>query len=400
MDITLRLSWLLLLPVIVGCGGPEQTPSDDQPTTETTQATSPDVDEGDSEAAQSPRDVDRTDEPGKEGTDTEGPESPSPDPDRTTPSAPADGKPGPETAVAFGPTVAQWQAWAEALAGNDVAARQTAAEELDELATEGTVAFVDALRHESPDVRRCAAFYLIDRFDPSDAAMVQAFAGALSDPDGPVRRMALSVAKRFPKDALVTAAPQLATTLENQNETAANRAAVARLIATLEADARPVLPKLLSSMHDDPDKSVRSACLMAVSRVAEPEGAVKALRQTLTDDADASVRGLAAVRLGKLGPVAGAAVADLASAMEDRDEAMARKAADALIEIGAASVPPTTDRLTSTNPSVRRLAVFVLGKLGPAASPALDELRKRLQDDDQEVRKLAELAIRRIEGGE
>jgi len=332
--------------------------------------------------------------------DAEGTESPSPDLDQAKSSASADSKTGPETPEAPGPTVAQWQAWAEALAGNDVAARQTAAEELDELATNGTVAFLDALRHESPDVRRCAAFYLIDRFDPSDAAMVQAFTGALSDPDGPVRRMALSVAKRFPKDALVAAAPQLATTLENQSETAANRAAVARLIATLEADARSVLPKLLSSMHDDPDKSVRSACLMAVSRVAEPEDAVKALRQTLTDDADASVRGLAAVRLGKHGPAAGAAVADLASAMEDRDDTMARKAADALIAIGAASVPPATDRLTSTNPNARRLAVFVLGKLGPVASPALDELRKRLQDDDQEVRKLAELAIRRIEGGQ
>jgi HEAT repeat protein len=210
----------------------------------------------------------------------------------------------------------------------------------------------------------------------------------------------LSVAKRFPEDALVATAPQLAVTLENQGETAANRAAVARLIATLEADARPVLPKLLSSMHDDPDKSVRSASLMAVSRVAEPEDAVTAFRKTLTSDVDASVRGLAAVRLGKLGSAADLAAADLAGAMEDQEDNVARKAADALIAIGAASVPPAADKLTSTSPNVRRLAVFVLGRLGPAASPALDELRKRLQDEDQEVRQLAELAIRRIEGGE
>lgn len=398
MDITLRLSCILLLPVVIGCGDGQQTPSDDRATLETPKAASPDVDEGGSRTVQSQTDADQTGT-GEMAIKTEGAQSPTPDGDRPTESKMPDGKPAPEATEAAGPAIAQWQAWAEALAGGDVVARQTAAAELDELAADGTVAFVSALRHESPDVRRCAAFYLIDRFDPSDAAMVEAFTVALSDPDGPVRRMALSVAKRFPKDALVAAAPQIAVALENQSETAANRAAVARLIATLEAGARPVLPKLVSSLRDDPDKSVRSACLMAVSRVAEPEDAVTAFRQTLAGDADDGVRGLAAVRLGRLGPAADVAVGDLANAMEDRDDVVARKAADALIAIGAASVPSAAAKLASTKPNVRRLAVFVLGKLGPVALPAVDELRKRLQDDDEEVRELAELAIGRIEGG-
>jgi len=396
MDVTLRLSWILMLPIIVGCGGSQQTPQDDRAATDASQATSPDVDKGDS-VPSSP--VTGGAETGTETGDAAGTESPAPAPGPTTPSKAPGGEPGPKPAMALDPPVAQWEAWAGALAGDDLVARQTAAEELDRLAADGGVSFVDALRHESPEVRRCAAFSLIDRFDPSDAMMVEAFTATLSDPDGPVRRMALSVAKRFPKDALVAAAPQLAATLENQNETAANRAAVARLIATLEADARTVLPKLLNAMRDDADKSVRSACLMAVSRVAEPDDAVAAFRQTLTDDADASVRGLAAVRLGRLGPVADAATADLANALEDGDDNVARKAADALVAIGAASVSSTAAKLTSPHANVRRLAVFVLGKLGPTASSALDELKKRLQDDDEEVRKLAELAIRRIEAG-
>lgn len=395
MDITQRLSWILLLPIVIGCGGPEQPTSGDQPAAE---ATSPNVEKGGEGSSPSAADVDPA-VPGKDATETEGPKSPPLDEGQMTPPKTSDGAVDPET-VAPGPTIAQWEAWAEALSGNDAGARQTAAEDLEKLAADGTVVFVDALQDESPDVRRCAAFYLIDRFDPSDAAMAQAFTAALSDSDGPVRRMALSVAKRFPKDALAVAATQLATTLENQGETAANRAAVARLIATLEVDARPVLPKLLSSMQDDPDKSVRSASLMAVSRVAEPADAVAAFRKTLANDEDASVRGLAAVRLGRLGSAAEAATADLANAMEDGDDNVARKAADALIAIGAASVPSVTEKLNSTNAGVRRLAVFVLGKLGPSASPALGELRKRLQDEDQEVRQLTELAIQRIEGGE
>ena len=61
---------------------------------------------------------------------------------------------------------------------------------------------------------------------------------------------------------------------------------------------------------------------------------------------------------------------------------------------------PAADKLEATDPGVRRLAVFVLGKLGADAKPALDALRKRLQDPDAEVKQLAELAIRRIEGTE
>ena len=390
MDITLRLSWILALAFLVGCGNPDQEPQDGRPASETALTSDADEDEGTSAASHSPPDAKETPDEGPAGkagvTET-------PEPDRMTSSS------VPDTAEPPGPPIEQWQAWAEALAGDNDKARSSAAEELDGLAAEGAVAFAECLRHESPEVRRCAAFYLIDRFDPSDAAMVQAFTAALSDEDGPVRRMALSVAKRLPRDAQVAAAPQLAATLEDQNETAANRAAVARLIATLEADARPVLSKLLSAMQNDPDRSVRSACLMAVSRVAEPQDAVTAFRQTLTSDQEPALRGLAAVRLGRLGPAAGDAAPDLANSLEDRDENVARKAADALIAIGAGSVSPAADKLTSASTNARRLAVFVLGKLGPAASPAVDELRKRLQDEDEEIRKLTEFAIRRIEGG-
>jgi HEAT repeat protein len=61
-------------------------------------------------------------------------------------------------------------------------------------------------------------------------------------------------------------------------------------------------------------------------------------------------------------------------------------------------VTPAAGKLEAAEPGVRRLAVFVLGKLGADAKPALDALRKRLQDPDAEVKQLAAMAIRRIEG--
>jgi hypothetical protein len=44
--------------------------------------------------------------------------------------------------------------------------------------------------------------------------------------------------------------------------------------------------------------------------------------------------------------------------------------------------------------------VFVLGKLGADAKPALESLRKLQQDPDAEVKQLAPLAVRRIEGAQ
>ena len=57
-------------------------------------------------------------------------------------------------------------------------------------------------------------------------------------------------------------------------------------------------------------------------------------------------------------------------------------------------------KLDASDVDVRRLAVFVLAKLGADAKPALDSLRQLQQDSDAEVKQLAQLAVRRIEAAQ
>lgn len=395
MDISLRLLMVFLLLVAIGCDSSEGPAAEERPAAETAQPVVPGPVE-EEESVQPAADADET------ATDEDMVSEPEViKPAETTPPETTDTAKPPVSPAPRGPSDEQWQQWAAALTDRqDDAARRAAAEKLDELAAGGNVDFVEVLSAGSPEARRCAAFFLVDRVDPSDPAIAGPFIAALSDKDGPVRHIALSVVKRFPKETLVSAAPQLAEMMADQNEQAANRAAIARLLGGLEAEARPVQGELMRSMAEDPDQSVRSACLMAVSRVAEPPDAATVISQALARDTEAGVRGLAAVRLGRLGHQTDAATTALADALEDSDESVRQKARDALIAIGAPSVPPLTRKLQATDAATRRLAVFALGRLGPAASSAAAELKKRLQDEDEEVRKLAELAIGRIEGGQ
>lgn len=325
--------------------------------------------------------------------------APVPDEESTLPPAPAVKQPGPreagENATA---TVDQLRSWATALAGGDVRTREAAAEGLDRAALAGQPPLWALLRDASPQVRRGAIFYWLDRFDPADSESVAALSKCLSDQDPTVRAIAMSAAQRFPAGAVAQALPQLSIVLTDRQNGAETRAAAARLIGTLEAQSREAVPALVKAARGDPDPPVRSACLLSLCRVAAAEQAAPVLQQVLQQDAQATVRGVAALRLGKLGPSAAGAAPALAAALADSDEGVRRKAADALAALGAAAVTPASGKLEAADPGVRRLAVFVLGKLGADAKPALDALRKRLQDPDAEVKQLAELAIRRIEG--
>ena len=249
-------------------------------------------------------------------------------------------------------------------------------------------------------MRRGTVFYLLDRFDPADVAAVAALTKCLTDQDASVRRLALSAAQRFPPDGLVQALPQLIAILSHPQMSPDARAAAARLIGTLEGAAHDAVPALLKAATADPDPAVRSAGVLSLCRAAPAEDAVAALRQVLRQDSQANLRGLAAARLGKLGRAAGAAAPELAESLSDRDEGVRRKAADALAALGKSAVEPTMQKLDASDVVVRRLAVFVLGKLGADAKPALESLRKLQQDSDAEVKQLAQLAVRRIEGAQ
>ena len=392
METVTRWCGIAVLGFLVGCGSQGPSPQGSPP------AGTPES--GGAPAAKAPSEA-KVVQPAAPESALPPQIAPVPDDESTAPPATAVKQPGPvEASENSAPTMDQLRSWATALAGDAVQAREAAAAGLDQAAKAGTPPLWALLQDASPAVRRGAIFYWLDRFDPADSDAVAALSRCLSDQDPTVRGLAMSAAQRFPAGALKESLPQLNGVLRDRKDGAETRAAAARLIGTLDTQAGEAAETLAQAAVGDPDPSVRSAALMSLCRVAPADQAAAVLQQVLARDVEARVRGMAAVRLGKLGPPAAGAAPALADALADSDEGVRRKAADALVTLGAAAVTPAAEKLEATDPGVRRLAVFVLGKLGADAKPALDALRKHLQDPDAEVKQLAELAIRRIEGTE
>ena len=164
-----------------------------------------------------------------------------------------------------------------------------------------------------------------------------------------------------------------------------------------EAVGRAGFPELKETALVSTDTQVRKACLASISKIALPADAVVLYRQLLGGDAPPDVRRVAAFWLGQLGSSAAVAVDDLAAALEDQDADFRKSARDALAKLGAPAVPALAGKLTSENAIARLNAVFALGRIGGPAKSALPELRRRLRDDNQEVRELTKLVIREIE---
>ena len=71
-------------------------------------------------------------------------------------------------------------------------------------------------------------------------------------------------------------------------------------------------------------------------------------------------------------------------------------ATDALGRIGPAAVPALVETLKSPDPAARLKGIEVLGRMGPGAAPAVPDLIRLLDDPDPEVRKAAARTLGRI----
>ncbi len=262
------------------------------------------------------------------------------------------------------------------------------------------------LSDESVEVRRGAAFYVVEKFEAADPDAVAAFQAALTDEDPTIRHIALQAFKSMPPAVKIKAAPQLITMLESERPTGdpavdarrdTNRAEVARLLASLESAAHELLPQIIEAARNDPSERVRLACIFAAHRIGETNELVPLYRDVLKSDDNPAVRRIAAYRLEKIGRAAAPAATDLAEALEDNSEEVRKAARDALAAIGEPAVAPLISKLESENAAARYQAIFALGKLGATARPALPSLKKRLEDKDERVGELASAVVKYIE---
>ncbi|TVS18779.1 MAG: hypothetical protein EA424_10215 [Planctomycetaceae bacterium] len=295
------------------------------------------------------------------------------------------------------PPETQWETWCESLMSGTPEARRQAAEGIAQtLRPFSSEDLAALLAHDSAFVRRGVAFDLLERFNPNDDQIAAAFIRSLADQDATVRHIALTAVRRLPHDKLVTALEPLTSLMISPAESSANRIAVIRLIASMQSQAQDALPLLHELLRTDADSAVRSASAVAIARVADPPQAVQWLQGALAGEPDPAVRTVFVVRLGRIGTPAAAALDELSETLRTEDAELQRAVIDAMIAIGKPSVPHLILLLDASDVAIRRLAVFALGNLGPTAADAAEALQARLQDQDGEVRQLAEIALARI----
>jgi len=273
---------------------------------------------------------------------------------------------------------------------------EAAALALDKLGPEVAAGLVPLLSDQQVEVRRGAAFYLLGSFNPNDPAHVKAFSTLLADDDRTVRGIGLSAARQMREEDQAAAVPRLAAMLDAQREDKpANRESVARLLAALKSAAAEATEPLATAATSDPVPTVRGACLVALAQIAEPAAAAPLVAKGLAD-MEAAVRLVAAARLRLIGAAAAPASKELAAALADDDSRVRAAAAETLVKIGKPAVADVIAQLKSENLDARKLALYCLAKLGPAAKDAKPEVERCLMDADGDVKKLAEAALKNM----
>ena len=287
--------------------------------------------------------------------------------------------------------------WLIELGSTDVKRRRVALEHFDTIGGDAVREFLAALADPSPEVRRGAAFGLLGRFDDRVPQMVEAFMEALDDDDRAVRHIALQAFNEMDRALVLDAVPRLAAMLDPDREEKHIRQQIVRKLGQLGPDARAALVPLARAAETDPESDVRAAALYALSRVAEsPADALPAMQKILREDADPKLRRLAAVRMAQYGDRAAGAVGALAAALEDKSPTVRAAAADTLAAIGPPAASALAERFTHKDREVRMLAIYAVGKIGPNAKHLAPKIEPLLEDDDKDVRSIAELTLRRI----
>jgi HEAT repeat protein len=271
------------------------------------------------------------------------------------------------------------------------------ATEFEKLGLEAAPRLVPLLADERVEVRRGAAFFLLNaQFNPTLPEQVSAFTGLLNDADPTIRRLAVEAIKGMRRDDQIAAIPQLTPLLSPaQEDKPTNRAALARMLGLWKQDAAAAVEALAAAVKTDPDPDVRSACLAAISNIAAPEQAPLLLAAGLAD-ADANVRTVATTRLRQLRAAAAPAAKELAAALADIDPRVAEGAAQALVAIGEPAVEPLVPQLAAKDAATRKLALAALAKIGSPAKAALPAIEACLADSDPQIKALAAAAVTAI----
>lgn len=249
------------------------------------------------------------------------------------------------------------------------------------------------------EVRRGAAFGLLDRFDPGNETIAEAAARALSDEDRSVRQLAVQIVSQLNDELIETIVPQLAQLVEDDTEDLGIRIRATRLVGRLRASGRAALSALIQVIRHESPRDLRTAAIDAAVKVTDnPSEIISVLNELLASDDDALLRRVAATRLGQFGSQASVAVADLVQALRDPEPRVRQSAANALGQIGPAALPHLEPLLDSDGREIRMRAIYSIGRMGTAAKSMVPRMEALRSDPDIGVAQAAAVALLRIHG--
>jgi len=149
------------------------------------------------------------------------------------------------------------------------------------------------------------------------------------------------------------------------------------------------VPALIAALRSK-DKNIRTSAASALITIGPPT--IPQLIESLADEND-HVRHYSAAILGKMGRPA---IPALKSAICDRNMIRSSSGSIALSKMGVAAIPTLMETLHDNNPHVRIFAASALGRIGPSAKDAINELNKASKDPDESVSEAAAHAIAAI----
>ncbi len=250
----------------------------------------------------------------------------------------------------------------------------------------------ESLRSRDPAVRAAAVRGLAS-LKAGPAIVIPAIREAIADGDKETMDAVLEALASLGEPYV----PMVARVLQDKTL----RPKAARILAHMGEKARAAVPALVASLRDE-DPKTRQEILFALGAIdAGAAEAVPAMIESLNDE-DMDVRYSAAYALGKMGAAAAAAAPALGENLDSPDKFLALASAWALAHIepeGDATVskamPLLIEALGNQSEPIRIEAAQALGAMGKKALPALEPLKKML--DDEKTKEAAQKAIESIE---
>lgn len=246
-----------------------------------------------------------------------------------------------------------------------------------------------SMNEPDPEVRWRSEFAL-GRVGP---AGLKALAGALRNDSPDIRKNAAFVLGANGKKAKI-AVPALIDALADQTEGV--RVWAAHALGEIDPQDSSVSAALIRSLRDSsPD--VRRVILAVLIRLGPQASGASTALADLLQDADAGIRARTCVAYRQIGPYGKAGIPALVGRLGDPDADVRDKASEALMKIGPEGVPALTRALKERDANVRRAAAEILGSFGAESKGSSTDLQDASKDADAGVAKAATEALKRIQ---